>query len=90
MIGEQEQWEGTATELLSTLGGYADDGKQRYSKAWPKQANYLSQRLNMIAPSLRLMGIDISQPTIKRRKLWKFSLNTDQGVDEPQFSKLSN
>ena len=90
LLTEREEWEGTATELLSTLGGYADDGKQRYSKAWPKQANYLSQRLTRISPSLRLNGINVSNPTRRGSKLWKFSINTEQGVDEQHFNKLPN
>ena len=90
LLTEREGWEGTATELLSTLNEYADDPKQTYSKAWPKQPNYLSQRLTRISPSLRLMGINISQPKRNGSKLWKFSINTEQGVDEQHFSKLPN
>ena len=90
LLTEREEWEGTATELLSALGEYVDDGKQIYSKAWPKRANYLSQHLNRIAPSLRLSGINVDQHPSKGRKLWKFSINTEQSVDEQHFSNLSN
>jgi hypothetical protein len=90
MIGEQEQWEGTATELLSTLENHVDDAKQINSKAWPKLPNYLSQRVARISPALRLSGVNVSQPKRKGSKLWKFSINTEQGVDEQHFSKLPN
>jgi len=76
--------------VLSALEEYVDDRKQIHSKTWPKQANYLSQKLNRIAPSLRLMGINIDQTIINGRKLWKLSINYYQGVDEQQFSKFPN
>ena len=80
MLTEMEEWEGTATDLLSTLEEHADDRKQIHSKAWPKRPNYLSLKLNRIAPSLRLSGINVSQSIRRGAKLWKFSLNAEQGV----------
>lgn len=49
-------FKGTASELLTHLGGMADD-YMRVSNRWPKQPNYLIQILNQIAPALRQRGV---------------------------------
>ena len=65
-------FEGTATELLNMLTARDDDGNPKAGavsdevmrrKQFPKQANYLSGRLRLMAPGLRQFGtkIDLSR-----------------------------
>jgi hypothetical protein len=54
----REEWEGTATELLGELSDVAGDLVSR-SKAWPKAANSLSNRLRRASTFLRASGIEI-------------------------------
>jgi hypothetical protein len=51
-------WEGTAKALLDRLGEVAED-TDRKSKAWPKNAQSLSNALRRIAPHLRACGYTI-------------------------------
>jgi hypothetical protein len=91
--------EGTATELLSELKEYVDDDELKRNRSWPRQPNFLSNRLNRIAPSLRKTGIDIEQKTVNGRKVWIFQLRSrqakqadrgNQGVDGQKFGNLLN
>lgn len=59
-------WEGTASELLDALNDLLQmDGDRGVglarSKAWPKSPNWLSQRLDRVAPLLRAVGIDFDR-----------------------------
>jgi hypothetical protein len=90
MIKEKKQWEGTATRLLTVLREYVDDESIKGNRSWPRQPNYLSNRLKRLSPSLRLSGIDVNQHTVKGKKMWGFNLRTNQGVGEQQFDKLLN
>ena len=55
-----EQWEGTATELLRILEERRGPGDNRTrSKYWPQSPNALSNRLRRAATSLRQIGIDV-------------------------------
>lgn len=58
-IEEKGEWSGTASELLKNLSKQAKD-IERERKEWPKQPNQLSKTLRRLAPSLRGIGIDIS------------------------------
>jgi Domain of unknown function (DUF3854) len=51
-------WKGSASELLSALGGHVDDSIYR-SRFFPKAANQLKAKLNRLSPDLRSMGIDV-------------------------------
>ncbi|MCA9839265.1 MAG: hypothetical protein KC422_20300 [Trueperaceae bacterium] len=55
---QTKSWQGTASELLSALERIATD-IQRTSKAWPKAANVLSNKLRGLAPNLRNTGLEI-------------------------------
>jgi len=60
MMEDQEDWEGSASELLTALDKLT--AKLRVdtrSKAWPKAANSLGRRLNEIHPNLAAVGIAI-------------------------------
>jgi hypothetical protein len=54
----QEEWSGTATELLRELDAEVGEAK-RESKEWPKAANTLANRLNRVGSELRKIGIEI-------------------------------
>jgi len=53
------EWTGTATELLSVLGEYADAGDEKRSrrKNWPVNSKMLSDALRRLAPNLRMAGV---------------------------------
>lgn len=53
-------WSGTATELLSLLGGYVSV-EDRRAWTWPKDAARLGARLRRIAPALRRIKVDVAQ-----------------------------
>ena len=89
LLKKEKEWKGTATELLSDFNEYIDD-QTKNNKSWPRQANYLSKRLNRIAQSLRSSGININSTKIKGRKIWNFTLIDSQGVDSQDYSKLLN
>jgi hypothetical protein len=57
LLDKQEEWSGTATELLARLGELIDEETRR-SKSWPAAPNALSNRLKRIAPALRETGIE--------------------------------
>jgi len=63
------EWTGTASELLSLLTSMIGEQAAR-ERAWPKQANQLSNKLRRVAPPLRRIGIDIAferQPHVGTR-----------------------
>lgn len=60
LMKDKLEWSGFAIELLAELRSQASDDTAR-DKAWPKQANHLSNELNRLAPSLRVIGIDVSR-----------------------------
>jgi hypothetical protein len=60
MTGEEE-WQGTASELLKALNERAGDDVQR-QQGWPKAANALSGALKRLAPNLRAAGVNYSRP----------------------------
>ena len=54
----KEVWEGTATDLLSTLEMYVPEATRK-TKAWPKTAKTLGNRLRRAATFLRQTGTDV-------------------------------
>ncbi len=54
----EQQWTGTATELLGELEGQVETATVK-RKAWPKTASHLSTELRRLEPGLRAVGIDI-------------------------------
>jgi energy-coupling factor transporter ATP-binding protein EcfA2 len=63
------EWTGAASELLSLLTSMIGEQAAR-ERAWPKQANQLSNKLRRVAPPLRRIGIDIAferQPHVGTR-----------------------
>jgi hypothetical protein len=68
----ESDWEGTITELLDELEEYVPV-KILGIKAWPKNAQALSNKLRRLAPSLRTVGypmeFDIREGHSRKRKL---------------------
>ncbi|HMB07344.1 MAG TPA: hypothetical protein VKP69_26890, partial [Isosphaeraceae bacterium] len=58
MAQRQEEWTGTATELLQLLVDQAVESATR-DKDWPKTANALTNRLKRAAPAIRKVGVEI-------------------------------
>jgi hypothetical protein len=58
-MNERAVWEGTASELLAELKQAAELGLNIDTKdrSWPKAANSLTKRLNVLKPNLRRIGI---------------------------------
>ncbi|MDQ6832949.1 MAG: hypothetical protein M3008_06085 [Chloroflexota bacterium] len=54
-MASKQEWEGTATELLTALE--ATDSELHWRKGWPKDGHALSGALRRLAPSLRLAKI---------------------------------
>jgi hypothetical protein len=54
----EEEWEGTATELLAVLDGRAEDRDKRRAE-WPRSPRAMSNILRHLSPSLREAGIAV-------------------------------
>jgi len=74
-IEDVKEWKGTAAELKKELEINTHDDSLVNNKYWPKQPNFLSNRVSRIAPSLRSIGIDVSRQRSKGRKFWSFKLD---------------
>lgn len=59
LIEERESFEGTATELLNTLEDYVPEKTQK-TRAWPKNARTLGNRIRRAATFLRQTGIEVA------------------------------
>ncbi len=57
----QEQWTGTASDLLQSLERDQDDKLLKH-QAWPKDATRVSTRLRRLSGFLRRLGIDVKFP----------------------------
>jgi hypothetical protein len=56
----EDDWQGTASELLKSLNDLTGDDVQR-QQGWPKAANALSGALKRLAPNLRAAGVNVSR-----------------------------
>jgi hypothetical protein len=69
-LAREQNFEGTATELLKALTAHAD-ASATPQKSWPANGQVLSNKLRRIAPNLRSCGVEISfsrEPNQKRRR----------------------
>ncbi len=79
MEGEN-QWKGTATELLEALNSIASD-QDRQMKGWPKTARKLGGDMMRLAPNLRKIGIDVENDRTSRRRCIQLTrINADSCV----------
>ena len=60
LLGSQPSWSGTAADLLAALTIYVSPSVLQ-SNRWPKAPNWLSHRLDRLAPGLEAMGITIAR-----------------------------
>jgi len=77
-----EDWVGSATELLTKLGGLVDSAVAT-SQPWPKKADTLSNRLIEHAPLLRHHGIEVQRGREaggKRKRFLRITLQRDAGT----------
>ena len=58
-VEKEGDFEGTVTDLLSKLNGYAGEGSS--SKYWPKDAARLGNALTRAAPAIRAIGIEVDR-----------------------------
>jgi Domain of unknown function (DUF3854) len=93
----QDEWRGTATDLLNLLKGLVAED-QRKDSDWPKKPNGLSNKLKRLAPSLRrATRIDVrigeKGPDRKRTRLITIRRLTDispDGSSAPSGSSSSD
>ena len=77
LMRNQDNWEGTPTELHEQLDELVDD-RTKKSKGWPGSAAWLSRKLNGPATFLRSIGIDIQIPNRGKNRLIRICVqNTD-------------
>ncbi len=85
LMEEQDEWSGTATELLNELDGLAERYRiDTRARLWPKAPQSLSRRLNEVRPNLAAVGIQVEQPTRRKKRtiaLRKVRKNTVDIVD---------
>ncbi|MEA2385572.1 MAG: hypothetical protein QOH72_5543, partial [Solirubrobacteraceae bacterium] len=72
-------WEGTAADLLSTLTNRTDDHADK-GKHWPSNPKAASDRLRRHAPTLRTMGVEVSDRRSHGRKLWSLVAESGQAA----------
>jgi len=60
LLSCEPHWAGTAAELLATLAIYVPQSVLQ-SNRWPKAPNWLSHRLDRLAPGLEAMGITLAR-----------------------------
>ena len=85
----KDNWQGTPSELLGSLREIADDLKiDRTAKAWPKEAGWVTRRLNLVVPNLAQVGLsfttshDGKQRVISLRRS-DFDVSPVNGVNTP-------
>jgi putative DNA primase/helicase len=67
-VGEENAWEGTATDLLTALNNSVDDDVKR-STEWPKSASALSGQINSLVPDLLESGINVIATRNKSKRV---------------------
>jgi len=69
-VGEENAWEGTATELLNKLNDSVEDDDLKRAKEWPHAPNTLSGQINSLIPDLLEHGVNVvATRDTNRRKL---------------------
>lgn len=92
-MNEKDRWKGTASELLEELAKHAEELHiNTRDKSWPKAANALSHKLNILKPNLRKVGIEINRDTTAARRLLTLSKvqNHDDDDDSKKIPSLEN
>ena len=76
-IEENNEWEGTASDLKSDLESYKTYEEFTTDKSWPKTPSYLSNRISRISDSLRSVGIDVEHKRKNFGRVWSFKKKQD-------------
>ena len=61
LMDSKDEWNGMMSELHTELESFISEDVKK-SRAWPKAANWLSNKLRRLGSSLRKIGIDITLP----------------------------
>ena len=68
-MADKEVWQGTPGELLSRLNDVAQDLRVDTSnRAWPKDARWVTRRLNLVIPNLAQVGISFTEKRDKNQR----------------------
>ena len=60
LMERQEEWLGTATELLAKLAEVTTE-EVRKDRSWPRSASQVGKQLDRIAPNMRRLGIGVQR-----------------------------
>jgi len=74
--GEENAWEGTATELLAKLNGAVTDEDLKRAKEWPKSASALSAQINGLVPDLLESGISVKSARNMHKRVLRIFTTT--------------
>lgn len=85
LMATQQQWQGTATELLTELAKLVDE-KTAKSKAWVGNARSLGKALARLAPDLRGIGIEVTSHRTNQSRFYQIERVAKQ---TPQTSHMS-
>ncbi len=79
LIKEEDEWSGTATELLYKLEDIANKNRlDTTSNGWPKNNVWVSRKINMIIPSLEKLGVICESPQKNGQKGFTIHIKEDQ------------
>ena len=84
LVKRVSQWEGSATDLLETLGKLVPDNT-RHSRAWPKGANALAGKLRRLSANLREAGIEVKFQHSGNRMITLCATMSDDPIVEGQI-----
>jgi hypothetical protein len=87
------EWEGQTSELHDEMFKHFNPDRQAYRTQWPKKANNLSRRLNMLHETLIARGVKIEKRKLHSSKIIKLILlnsefNEDSELDNKKFIDL--
>ena len=78
LMTKREQWEGTTSDLLEALGPLVTEG-QRKSKSFPKDARRLGRLIKELEPTLREIGLEITEDNSDKSERKKVIKKISQG-----------
>jgi len=84
MLDEEDEWEGTTTELMEDLRGHLPDPKNP-PKDYPSTHQAMTARLKRIMPDLRAVGIHRVDGLGKKGR--RFQITTREPPDPPERRK---
>jgi hypothetical protein len=67
--GEENAWEGTATELLTKLNDLVTDEDMKRAREWPSSPSALGTQLNSLVPDLLESGVSVTNTRSKSKRV---------------------